>query len=52
MVFAVVFFSAKGMAAEVEVTFTCSLTNNTDWVYTQNTKTNVEPFTALGQCQL
>ena len=42
MVFAVVFFSAKGMAAEVEVTFTCSLTNNTDWVYTQNTKTNVD----------
>lgn len=42
MVFAVVFFSAKGMAAEVEVTFTSSLTNNTDWVYTQNTKTNVD----------
>ena len=42
MVFAGVFFSAKGMAAEVEVTFTSSLTNNTDWVYTQNTKTNVD----------
>lgn len=42
MVLGLVFFSAKGIAAEVEVTFTCSLTNNTDWVYTQNTKTNVD----------
>lgn len=37
MVFAVVFFSAKGMAAEVEVEFTASLTNGTEWVYASNT---------------
>lgn len=40
MVLAVVFFSEKGIAAEVEVAFTDSLTNETEWVYTDKTKTS------------
>ncbi len=38
MVLAVVFFSENGIAAEVEVAFTDSLTNGTEWVYAPNTE--------------
>ena len=38
MVLGLVFLSAVGMGAEVEVEFTDSLTNATEWVYASNTK--------------
>lgn len=37
MVLGLVFLSAVGMGAEVEVEFTDSLTNGTEWVYASNT---------------
>lgn len=38
MLLGFVFLSAVGMGAEVEVEFTDSLTNETEWVYASNTK--------------
>ena len=42
MVLGLVFLSAAGMGAEVEVEFTDSLTNATEWVYASNTKISNE----------
>lgn len=42
MVLGLVFLSAAGMGAEVEVEFTDSLTNETEWVYKSTAKTTVD----------
>ena len=42
MVLGLVFLSAAGMGAEVEVEFTDSLTNATEWVYKSTAKTTVD----------
>lgn len=34
--------TAPAMSASINISFDVNLTNNTDWVYTQNTKTNVD----------